>query len=171
MSTRVTLARLVGSLVFALLVFRQTAGAADVHVFAAASLTDCLKEIAANYHKTNADRIVFSLGGSSMLARQIQDGAPGDIFFSADEAKMDDLEQRGFVIKTSRKSRLSNSLVIVMAVHTPTAMVSPQDLLKPEIKRIAVGDPKAVPIGIYAREYLQKLELWNALSYKIVPKP
>src|SRR5262245_28256613 len=91
------------------------ASAADITVFAAASLTDSLKEIAAAYQKQSADKVVFNFVASSFLARQIEEGAPADIFFSADEAKMDGLETKGLVVKKTRKSRLSNSLVIVVA--------------------------------------------------------
>src|SRR5882724_5822066 len=83
--------------------------AVEVTVFAAASLTDSLKEIAAIYQKQAGDKIVFNFGASSTLARQIEEGAPADIFFSADEAKMDRLEQKGLILKATRKSRLSNS--------------------------------------------------------------
>src|SRR5476649_556322 len=89
--------------------------AAEVTVFAAASLTDSLKEIAAAYEKQSGDKIIFNFAASSTLARQIEEGAPADIFFSADEAKMDGLEKKGLIIKETRRSRLSNSLVIVAA--------------------------------------------------------
>ena len=71
-----------------------TSFAAEVTVFAAASLTDSLKEIAANYEKQSGDKITFNLGASSTLARQIEEGAPADIFFSADEAKWTDWKRK-----------------------------------------------------------------------------
>src|SRR6266542_4583002 len=91
--------------------------AAEVTVFAAASLTDSLREIAATYGKQTGVKIVFNFGASSTLARQIEEGAPADIFFSADEAKMDRLERKGLILEATRKSRLSNSLVIVVAAE------------------------------------------------------
>src|SRR5882757_7274759 len=89
--------------------------AAEITVFAAASLTDALKQVADEYQKHSADRIFFNFAASSTLARQIEEGAPADIFFSADEAKLDGLEKKGLILKDTRKSRLSNSLVIVVA--------------------------------------------------------
>src|SRR5579884_4068815 len=80
------------------------AHAADVTVFAAASLTDSLKQIAARYEKETGNKIVLNFGASSTLARQIKEGAPADIFFSADEAKMDELEKRGLLLNGTRKS-------------------------------------------------------------------
>ncbi len=99
--------------------------AAEVTVFAAASLTDSLKEIATTYEKQSDAKIVFNFGASSTLARQIEEGAPADIFFSADEAKMDGLEQKGLILKQTRKSRLSNSLVIVVAAEQGAAIERP----------------------------------------------
>ena len=103
--------------------------AASVNVFAAASLTDALKEIAAGYEKQTGDKVVFNLGASSFLARQIEEGAPADIFFSADEAKMDGLDKKGLILKDTRKSRLSNSLVIVVASEAGAAIKGPKDLV------------------------------------------
>ena len=142
--------------------------ATDINVFAAASLTESLKQIAAAYEKQSGDKAVFNFGASSTLARQIEEGAPANIFFSADEAKMDSLEKKGFIVAGTRKARLSNSLVIVVAKDDGAAVSSPKDLAEPRIKRIALGDPKAVPIGIYSKEYLQKLELWKVVEPKVV---
>src|SRR5882724_4113279 len=72
--------------------------AAEITVFAAASLTDALKEIGASYEKQSGDKIIFSFAASSLLARQIEEGAPADVFFSADEAKMDALEKQGLIV-------------------------------------------------------------------------
>ena len=107
------------------LVFAFHARATEITVFAAASLTDSLKQIAANYEKHSGDRLVFNFGASSTLARQIEEGAPADIFFSADEAKMDGLEKKGLILTETRKSRLSNLLVIVVAVEGGALIGSP----------------------------------------------
>lgn len=144
------------------------APAATVTVFAAASLTDCLTEIAAAYAKQTGDHVVFNFAGSSTLARQIEAGAPADIFFSADEAMMSELEKQGLVVKGTRKARLSNTLVIVVAAQDGVAVRSPKDLTGPAVHRIALGDPKAVPIGIYAKACLEKLGLWSAVEPKVV---
>src|ERR1700704_6399819 len=85
--------------------------AAEINVSAAASLADALKAIAPAYEQQFGDKISFNFGASSTLARQIEEGAPADIFFSADEARMDGLEHKGLIIKETRKSRLSNSIV------------------------------------------------------------
>src|SRR5437764_11734679 len=116
--------------------------AAEVMVFAAASLTDTLKDVALAYEKQSNDKAVFNFGASSLLARQIEEGAPADIFFSADEAKMDGLESKGLILKETRKSRLSNSLVIVVAAEKGAAIESPQDLATDKVRRLALAEPK-----------------------------
>src|SRR6476646_2957371 len=88
--------------------------AAEITVSAAASLSDALKEIAATYEKESGDKISFNFGASSLLARQIEAGAPVDLFFSADEAKMDRLDMKGLILRETRRSRLGNALVIVV---------------------------------------------------------
>lgn len=143
--------------------------AANVTVFAAASLTESLKEIAAAYEKQSGDKIVFNLGASSVLARQIEEGAPADIFFSADEAKMDALEKKNLIVKETRRSRLSNSLVIVVASDSALPLRVASDLTNSAVQRLALADPKTVPAGIYAKEYLTKAGLWSALEKKVVP--
>jgi molybdate transport system substrate-binding protein len=81
---------------------------------------------------------------------------------------MDALESKGLIDKNTRRNRLSNSLVIVVAAENGAVIRSPKDLAKETIKRIALGDPRAVPIGIYAKEYLKKLRLWDAIKSKVV---
>jgi molybdate transport system substrate-binding protein len=143
--------------------------AAEINVFAAASLTDALKEIGTNYNKLSGDRAVFNFAASSLLERQIEAGAPADVFFSADEAKMDSLEKKGFILKETRKSRLSNTLVMVIAADSVLKITSAADLAAPKVRRVALADPKAVPAGVYAKAFLEKEKLWLEIEPKVVP--
>lgn len=145
----------------------STAG--EVRVFAAASLSDVLKEIGAAYDKSTGDKVVFNFAGSNFLARQIEAGAPADIFFSADEALMNALEKKSLVVTETRRNRLSNSLVIVVESVNALQFSSARDLTNSSVKRLALADPAGVPAGIYAKLYLQKENLWSALSLKIIP--
>ena len=143
----------------ALLCCLQTAGyAAQVMVFAAASLTDSLKEIAADYEKQSGERIVFNFAASGLLARQIEEGAPADLFFSADEARADALETKGLLVKETRKRLLANSLVIVTASDSATVQ-SPRDLTNAAVKRVALGDPKTVPAGTVRKSLSRKIRV------------
>ena len=152
-----------------LMLATSLAPAAQVTVFAAASLAEAVKEIAAGYEKRTGDKVVFNFAASGALARQIEEGAPADIFFSADEAKMDGVERKGLIVKETRRSRLSNLLVIVTTADSPLAIAAPKDLAKSNVKRLALGDPKTVPAGTYAREYLTPLALWPEVEQKVVP--
>lgn len=145
------------------------AKAADVHVSAAASLSDALKEIGANYAARSGDKPVFNFGGSNILARQIEEGAPADIFFSADEATMDSLAQKGRIVPDTRHDALSNSLVIIVSTEGGPAIKAASDLAGDAVKRVALADPKAVPAGVYAKRYLETLGLWAAIAPKVVP--
>jgi molybdate transport system substrate-binding protein len=141
--------------------------AADVHVFAAASLTDALKEMAPAYEKASGDKLVFNLGASSMLARLIREGAPADVFLSADEAQMDGLEKAGLLVPGSRRALLSNTLVVVVASDGGAKIASPRDLLS--TRSLALAEPKSVPAGVYAKQVLVKMGLWDALAARVIP--
>lgn len=143
--------------------------AAELNVFAAASLSDALKDIAKAYTAASGDTVRFNFGASSTLAVQIKQGAPADVFFSADEAKMNDLAKAGFVAADTRRSLLSNTLVIVVSADGGPAISTPTELAKPAIGRIALAEPQTVPAGIYAKEYLQKANLWKKVIDKLVP--
>lgn len=140
---------------------------AELRLFAAASLTDALQEASQVYLKQKGVKVVLNFGASSILARQIEAGAPADLFFSADEEKMDLLGRRGLIVNESRRDLLSNRLVIVTEKSNPLGIVGPQDLSK--CSRIALAEPATVPAGIYARQYLEGKKLWNGLKPKIVP--
>lgn len=153
----------------ACLALAASAMAAEVRVSAAASLADALQEIAPAYEQASGDKLVFHYGASSTLARQIQEGAPADVFFSADEPKMDSLEQSGLLLEGTRRSLLGNSLVVVVPAKDGAVIAQADALLLPGIRRLAVAEPATVPAGIYARAYLIKLGLWEKLAPKLVP--
>lgn len=140
-------------------------GSAEILVFAAASLTDALQEIARAYERDSGDKIRISFGASSVLARQIQEGARADLFISADEEKMNQLERLGLIRKETRRSLLSNTLVVVTAKESAFVVKRPEDLTK--ARRVAVAEPGTVPAGIYARRYLERAGVWAKLN--IVP--
>lgn len=144
------------------------APAAQITVFAAASLSDSLKQIAADYQKASGGQVVFNLAASGVLARQIQAGAPADIFFSADEAQMNQLAAKGALVAATRRDLLGNSLVIVTPADS-TAVQSPFDLTNAAVQHIALGDARTVPAGSYAKSYLQTIGIWRAIQPKVVP--
>jgi len=152
-----------------IMAMHSAATAAEIRVSAAASLTDVLQAIGGDYEKETGDKMVFNFAGSSVLARQIEEGAPADVFFSADEAKMDGLEKHGLIAAGTRKSLLSNALVIVVENAGAAQIKDARDLARPDVKKVALAEPSSVPAGVYAKAYLEKLGLWEAISGKVVP--
>lgn len=146
----------------------QAVAAEKVTVFAAASLTNALQEIATQYKKKADVEVVSSFASSSTLARQIEQGAPADLFISADQQWMDDAVAKKSMDDATRVTLLGNELVLVAPRSDsakPVTLNQQTDwksLLKGE--RLAVGDPDHVPAGIYAQEALQKLGAWEAVS-------
>jgi molybdate transport system substrate-binding protein len=139
---------------------------APITVSAAASLTDALDQAAAAYAAAGGGPIRFNFAGSNVLARQIASGAPVDLFISADEAQMDHAQRAGAIDESTRIDLLGNRLAVV-TVRIPVH--APADLDLPEVRRIAVGDPAAVPAGVYARQYLERIGMWERLQPKLIP--
>ncbi|WP_448945156.1 molybdate ABC transporter substrate-binding protein, partial [Klebsiella michiganensis] len=144
-----------------------------VTVFAAASLTNAMQDIAKEYKKEKGVEVVSSFASSSTLARQIEAGAPADLFISADQKWMDYAVEKKSIDTASRATLLGNSLVVVAPKASAQGEINISDktdwtsLLKGG--RLALGDPAHVPAGIYAKEALQKLGAWETLSPKLAP--
>jgi molybdate transport system substrate-binding protein len=147
------------------------ARAQELTVFAAASLTDAFKDIAKPWEAAGHAKLRFNFAASSTLARQIEQGAVANLFASADEQWMDYVEQRHLIAAATRRDLLGNALVLVM----PKDKVRPVrigpgfdllGLLGPD-GRIATGDPSNVPAGIYAKQALTKLGLWQAAEPRL----
>lgn len=144
-----------------------------IMVFAAASLTNALQDIATQYQKEKTVDVVSSFASSSTLARQLEAGAPADLFISADQKWMDYAVAKDVIKNDTRETLLGNSLVVVAPEASPqgditiNAKTNWTSLLKGG--RLAVGDPDHVPAGIYAKQALQKLAAWETLSPKLAP--
>jgi molybdate transport system substrate-binding protein len=143
------------------------AAAAELTVFAAASLSDALTEIAPLYAKSSGHTLVFNFGSSGTLARQIKEGAPADLMFSADELRLDQLAKENLLLPGTRRTLLTNTLVLIIPAgkSTPATFA---ELANPAVRRIALGHPDTVPAGTYARTHLRTLELWDPLQPKFV---
>jgi molybdate transport system substrate-binding protein len=147
-----------------------TAAAQEVTVFAAASLTNAFEDIAKAYRAKGGGAVKFSFASSSTLAKQIESGAPADIFASADEQWMDYLAERKLIEPATRSSRLSNTLVLITPPDAKrTVDIKPGFDLAGMIGsgRLATGDPAHVPVGRYAQQALTKLGVWGAVAPKI----
>ncbi len=155
----------------ALLVAPVAAQAGTITVFAAASLTDALKEIGGVYKAKTGDDAVMSFAASSALARQIEASSGADIFISADNDWMDYLDNKGLVQHDTRKALLGNHLVLVAPVgQSVSVQIKPHFDLLGALRggRLAVADPDSVPAGKYARTALTQLGVWNSVVNHLV---
>ncbi len=142
--------------------------AEKVTVFAAASLTNALNEISSLYQKETKNEVVASYASSSTLARQIEQGAPANLFISADQQWMDYAIDKKQIVENTRYTLLGNELVLIAPKDSKLDKVeiNKQTDWKKLIgdKRLAVGDPDHVPVGIYAKESLEYLGAWDTIS-------
>ncbi|HET9768796.1 MAG TPA: molybdate ABC transporter substrate-binding protein, partial [Thermoanaerobaculia bacterium] len=142
---------------------------AEVRVAAAASLTNALTELAEAWQAQSGHTVSLNFGASNLLARQIAEGAPADLFFSADEQQMDRLDKAKLLLAGSRRSLLSNTLTIVVPADSKLVITKPQDLAGPAVRVLAMAEPQTVPAGIYAKQYLRSLGLWSKVIDRVVP--
>jgi molybdate transport system substrate-binding protein len=139
-----------------------------VTVSAAISLKEPLEEVRAHFAADHAGVAVrLNLGGSGELTRQILAGAPIDVFVSASEAHLDEIERAGLCLPGSRRLIATNLLTLVGPQGGPP-LARPEDLLGPAVRRIAVGNPRTVPAGEYASQWLRHIGLWDRLGPKLV---
>ncbi len=144
----------------------------ELTVFAASSLTDVMQQIGTAFTAETRVPVRFSFAASSALARQVESGAPAQVFVSADMQWMDYLAQRGLIASGSQRVIAGNSLVLVApgtAAQMGSISTAAITTALGERGRIAMGDPETVPAGRYAREALQNLGIWPAVSARIVP--
>jgi molybdate transport system substrate-binding protein len=144
------------------------ARAAELRVSAAASLSEAMTEISALHEKAHGEKILLNCGGSNALARQIKAGAPCDLFFSADEATLKQLLAEDLLHANSVANLLGNSLVVITPAKSPLQINAAADLISPSVKRLALGDPAAVPAGVYARKWLESQAAWKSIEPRMV---
>jgi len=140
-----------------------------VVVSAAISVSDALRTVAVEFERADGVAVVLNAAGSDTLATQLIAGARADLFLSADERQMDRVQAAGLIVEGTRVDLLTNQLVVVERIGQPALISGIADLLSPSIRRISMGDPEAVPAGVYARQYLQSVGLWDRVRSKVVP--
>lgn len=139
----------------------------DLLVFAAASTKDAVDEVLRSFAESRPNASVrASYGSSAALAQQLQLGAEADLFLSANQRWVDALEEKGHV--ASRHDLLGNRLAAIVPADSKLKLTAPEDLLSDRVQRIAIGQPDSVPAGIYARQALTRLGLWERLKPKAV---
>ncbi|WP_084069405.1 molybdate ABC transporter substrate-binding protein [Paraburkholderia heleia] len=141
--------------------------AQQLTVSAAASLTDAFKEVGAKFEATHPDVSVrFNFGASGMLLQQIRQGAPVDVFASADEQTVTRGVDAGLFDESTRRDFATNALVLIVPAAQGSPVKSVMDLSNPAVRRIAIGKVSTVPVGRYTQQALEKAMLWDALAPK-----
>lgn len=170
MTRRAAVSARAAALALALVLPLSAAMAADVTVFAAASLKDALDEIVADYETREGVDVTVSLAGSSALARQIEAGAPADVFISASVLWMDVLEDAGLLAEGTRRDLVGNRLVLVAHGRDAAPLAIDEAFDLPALigeERLAMALVEAVPAGIYGKAALTSLDQWDALAPKV----
>ncbi|MCZ7581847.1 MAG: molybdate ABC transporter substrate-binding protein [Deltaproteobacteria bacterium] len=119
--------------------------------------------------RLQGDRVVANFASTSTLAQQIIAGSPCDVFISANEKWMDHVEEKGAVIPGTRRDFLKNTLVLITPKNASAAIAAPSDLLGPACPHLALGEPNSVPAGIYAKQSLTSLGLWDRAQDRLLP--
>ncbi|MCT4557779.1 MAG: molybdate ABC transporter substrate-binding protein [Pelagimonas sp.] len=146
------------------------ATADSITVFAAASLRNALEDVSADFEKATGHQVVLAFAGSSALARQIQYGAPANLFISANPGWMDHLQTKGLLQDGTRRDLLTNRLALISHAEKPPVNINPDLDLGAALGagRLAVAMVQSVPAGIYAKTALVNLGQWQSLAPKIV---
>lgn len=141
----------------------------ELHVAAAASLTDAMKEIAAGYEKEHPDvKIVFNFGSSGALQQAIENGGGADLFFSAAQKQMDALTKDGLLADGTRRDLLVNEVVLIVPRDSDMKLTDFNQLTGTAIQHIALGEPKGVPVGQYSEEVFTKMGILDQVRAKAV---
>jgi molybdate transport system substrate-binding protein len=144
-------------------------GAQELTVSAAASLTSAFPEIGKSFEQQHpGTKVIFNFAASGPLLQQIAQGAPVDVFASADQKTMNQAQEKGLIVPASRKNFVSNTLVLIVPQDSKLALSGLKDLASPAVKRVAVGNPATVPVGRYAQEALTQAGLWEGLQPKLI---
>jgi molybdate transport system substrate-binding protein len=153
----------------ALLLLSLQAQATDVVVSAAASLTNVFATVAKAYEsKHPGTHVVLNFAASDVLLQQIANGAPADVFASADETAMDKAQAQGLIKKDSRRDFAANELVLIVPTSGKFIPSSLNDLASTNAGKVAIGDPASVPVGRYTKAALEAAKLWEPVSAKAV---
>jgi molybdate transport system substrate-binding protein len=144
----------------------------ELRVYAATSTRDALQALEPTYEREHPVDLVFNFGSSSDLSNQIVAAAKADVFLSADEQEMDEVEQAELVASGTRRSLLSNQLVVIESADGASVLsrpFEPRQLASESVKLLSLGDPATVPAGRYAKAWLEQRGVWSQVSGRVLP--
>ena len=137
-------------------------------VGAAISLKESFNELGGIYEHRTGTKVTFTFGSSGELEKQIEAGAPVDVFASAAEKEMDELQAKNLIDRATRADFARNALVLVVPVSSKLQVQSFSDLEKPGVTKIAIGNPQTVPAGQYAQQLLRNMQIWATIDSRLI---
>jgi len=146
-----------------------TASAQELTFSVAISMKDAVEELGRRFTQSHPGVVLrYNFGASGELQKQIEAGAPVDLFISAAQRQMDELEKKGLIVAASRRVFARNVLIVIKPVDSRIDIAKPADLADARVSRLVIGNPKTVPVGQYAEESLRALGLWDKVQPKLV---
>lgn len=140
----------------------------ELTVAAASDLTKAFTEVGAAFEKANNCTVTFSFGSTGTLSEQIANGAPFDVFAAANESVIDELDEKGFIISDTKQLYAMGRIGIATLIDSKIEVKSMEDLLKDDVKKIAIANPEHAPYGLAAKQALVTAGLWDELEPKMV---
>jgi len=140
----------------------------SITVAAAADLGPAFQEMAKAFEQSTGVKAVMSLGSTGLLTRQIENGAPMDVFAAANTSYIDELEQKGLIIPDTKAMYARGQITMWTAADSKIKIDKIQDLVGPDVKRVAIANPEHAPYGMAAREAMQKAAIWDKVQPKVV---
>src|SRR6185369_12180830 len=140
----------------------------ELTVAAASDLTPVFEELGREFESASKTKVVFVFGSTGMLTRQIENGAPFDLFAAANVSYIDELEQKGLIIPDSKAVYARGRITLWTANESPVRFQGIEDLARPEIQRIAIANPDHAPYGLAAKQALQSAGVWDRVQPKLV---
>jgi molybdate transport system substrate-binding protein len=141
---------------------------AELTVASASDLTKAFTEVGSEFEKINNCTITFSFGSTGTLSEQVENGAPFDVFAAANESVIDDLDEKGFIISDTKQLYAMGRIGIATLIDSKIEVKSMEDLLKDDVKKIAIANPEHAPYGLAAKQALETAGLWDKLESKMV---
>ena len=166
--TVVTVLALLTTLAFGWACHRANNQPQEITVAAAADLTNAFKELGREFEVTNKIKVVFVFGSTGLLTRQIENGAPMDLFAAANVSYIDQLAQQGLIVPGTKQVYARGRITLWTTADSPLKIENIADLTRPEVKRIAIANPDHAPYGLAAKQALQSAGVWDTVKPKLV---
>lgn len=146
----------------------QATSSDELTVAAAADLTPAFEEIGRHFESASKTKVIFVFGSTGMLTRQIENGAPVDLFAAANVSYIDELDQKGLIVPDTRTIYARGRITLWTPDESPLRLESINDLARPEVMRVAIANPDHAPYGLAAKQALQNAGIWERVQPKLV---